>query len=177
MVKEGFDPEVLRLAERPSQRFFASVTNLMTGALIGLLALHTLGVKNVPGFYYFAEFPDQIAALIGLVIGLFGLSICFIAQKAMGAAWRVGIDREAATELVDRGLFAYCRNPTYLGLFLVCIATLWIFPTMAFLLWVVLFLFMLEFQVRLEEEHLLERHGEVYRDYSRRVKRYIPGVY
>jgi protein-S-isoprenylcysteine O-methyltransferase Ste14 len=65
--------------------------------------------NNVPLFSLFSI----------LIIGCLGLSICFIAQKTMGAAWRVGIDKKAQTNLVDSGIFLYCRNPTYLGLFLV----------------------------------------------------------
>jgi protein-S-isoprenylcysteine O-methyltransferase Ste14 len=48
---------------------------------------------------------------------------------------------------------------------------------MSFLIWVVSFALMLEFQVRLEEEYLLEKHGEVYINYCKKVRRYIPWIY
>lgn len=177
MTNEGIDPEILHKDERPSQRFFASVTHIMTVAFIGLLVFHSLGIKNIPGFYYFVEFTDFTTVIIGLIIGCLGISICFVAQKTMGIAWRVGIDKETETNLVNSGIFLYCRNPTYLGLFLVCIATLFIFPTMSFLIWTVVFALMLEFQVRLEEEYLFEKHGEMYSNYYKKVKRYIPWIY
>ncbi|NOX33198.1 MAG: isoprenylcysteine carboxylmethyltransferase family protein [Deltaproteobacteria bacterium] len=177
MENEGFDPEVLEKDERPSQRLFASVSNVMTVVLVGLLVFHSLGIKNIPGFYYFYELRDIITVIIGLFMGCFGLSICLLAQKTMGVAWRVGIDKEAETNLVDNGIFSYCRNPTYSGLFLVCISTLFIFPTMLFLIWAVSFLLLIEFQVRLEEEYLFEKHGEAYCNYYKKVKRYIPWVF
>ena len=177
MKTKGIDPEVLSKDDRPSQRFFASFVKLMTVTLILLLILHSVGIKNIPGFYYIFEFSDALTAIIGLVIGISGLSVCLVAQKTMGVQWRVGIDRGTKTKLVTNGIFQFCRNPTYLGLYLICIATLFIFPTMSFLLWAVSFALVLESQVRLEEEYLLEKHGEIYRNYCKKVKRYIPWLY
>ena len=173
----GIDPEILYKDERPSQHLFSIVANILTIILIGLLVSHSIGIKDIPGFYYIIKLPDVLTAIIGLTIGILGLSICFIAQKTMGASWRVGIDKDAETNLVANGIYLYSRNPTYLGLFLVCAATFFIFPTMSFLIWVVIFILILEFQVRLEEEYLSEKHGEAYSDYCKDIKRYIPWIY
>ncbi len=173
----GIDPNILSKDNRPSQRFISRIANLLTLIVIGLILAHAMGTRDIPGFYYLAELSDSLSVIIGGALGTLGLSICGIAQKTMGAAWRVGIDTGTETHLVDYGVFSHCRNPTYLGLFLVCVAILFAFPTMAFLIWVVAFVLMLEFQVRMEEEHLLEIHGEAYGRYCRKVKRYIPWIY
>ncbi len=48
---------------------------------------------------------------------------------------------------------------------------------MSILIWVVSFYLLIEFQVRLEEEHLIEVHGLKYTEYCSKVKRYIPWIY
>jgi protein-S-isoprenylcysteine O-methyltransferase Ste14 len=94
----------------------------------------------------------------------------------MGRSWRVGIDRKR-TELITTGVFKKIRNPTYSGLFLICLGTLMIFHNMLILLWVVTFYISIEFQVRMEEEHLMETHGQAYIDYLKTTKRYFPYLY
>ena len=175
--QEGFDPEILKRDKRPSQRFFASIANILTIALVGLTGIHTWGLKNISGFYYLFEIKDSTTIIIALLIGGSGLSLCMVAQRTMGAAWRVGIDKETRTNLIDIGVFSYCRNPTYSGLFLVCLATFLIFPTMSFIIWIITFYLIIELQVRLEEEHLSEIHGVKYSKYCSKVKRYIPWIY
>lgn len=79
--------------------------------------------------------------------------------------------------IVAQGIYRWMRNPMYLG-HLVFLAGL------ALLLgsWIALAVFafhMAWFDARAQEDerHLAERFGEPYRDYARRVKRWIPGVY
>ncbi len=91
--QEGFDPEVLKRDNRPSQRLFASFLNIITITLIGLAGIHTWGVKNIPGLYYLFEIKDSTTIIVGLLVGGLGLSLCLLAQATMGAAWRVGIDK------------------------------------------------------------------------------------
>lgn len=79
--------------------------------------------------------------------------------------------------IVDRGIYHWVRNPMYLGhmIFLLGVALAlgsWI-AAVVFALHVVWF----DRRAREDERHLSERFGEPYRDYCRRVKRWIPGVY
>ena len=79
--------------------------------------------------------------------------------------------------IVEQGIYRWVRNPMYLGhlIFFAGIALLlgsWI-AALVFAFHVAWF----ERRVREDEGHLAERFGEPYRDYCRRVKRWIPGVY
>ena len=78
---------------------------------------------------------------------------------------------------IELGMFQKIRNPTYSGLFLICAGTLMIFPTMAFLVWVIIFCIAIEFQVRVEEKFLTDTYGEQYTRYHQTTKRYIPFLY
>ena len=79
--------------------------------------------------------------------------------------------------IVDTGIYRWVRNPMYLGhmIFFLGLAILlesWIAAAVlgAHLPWY-------EARAREDERHLAERFGEPYRDYCRREKRWIPGLY
>jgi protein-S-isoprenylcysteine O-methyltransferase Ste14 len=57
---------------------------------------------------------DGIAGA-GLVLLLFALAWVLIAQQNMQKSWRIGIDEDVKTELIQRGLFKFSRNPIFLG--------------------------------------------------------------
>jgi protein-S-isoprenylcysteine O-methyltransferase Ste14 len=112
---------------------------------------------------------------LGLGLAACGVVGVAIAQRQMGASFRIGID-DAETALVQSGLFAWVRNPIFsallvllAGMFLAvpCVWTLGIWLAAAVTV---------ARQVRLEERHLLTQHGDEYRGYAARVGRFVPGV-
>jgi protein-S-isoprenylcysteine O-methyltransferase Ste14 len=91
----------------------------------------------------------------------------------MSDSWRIGIDYDEKTELVDKGIFAISRNPVFLGVVVFYIGIFLILPnTLSFTL-VVVILITVQVQVRLEEVYLLETHGEAYQAYKNSVRRWI----
>lgn len=111
------------------------------------------------------------------IVGLVLLAISFIwtliAQVQMSDSWRIGIDYEEKTKLVDNGVFALSRNPVFLGVVVFYIGIFLILPnTLSFTLVAVMFL-TVQVQVRLEEEYLLETHGDAYQAYKKKVRRWI----
>ena len=171
------DPDVIYNDSRPSQKFFAKLSRLMSVSIVLLIVFHSAGVKDKFGFYPIEFLDNDTANIIGFVLGLSGLLLCWRAQKEMGDSWRVGIDRPNKTKLVTSGVFQKVRNPTYSGLFLICAGAFSIFPTISFMVWAIVFYISIEFQVRIEEEFLTESHGEQYTQYYRTTKRYIPYLY
>lgn len=99
--------------------------------------------------------------------------IIAIAQLQMGASWRVGVPKEGPGELVSRGLFAWSRNPIFVGLLTALLALLFWSPTVlsAAVLagaWTLTLV-----QVRIEEEALRETHGDRYERYATQVGRWF----
>jgi protein-S-isoprenylcysteine O-methyltransferase Ste14 len=176
-AETGIDPEVIYSDQRPTQHYFARMARLMTVVLLLLIFLHAGGIRKIPGFYRLEFFDMWVYDGIGFVLGLLGLLMCWVAQRTMGAAWRVGIDQQTRTPLITTGVFAYIRNPTYSGLLLLCLGAWIILPSFSLLTWCLVFFVMFEFQVRTEEEFLMQQHGEEYADYCTKTKRYIPFVY
>ena len=111
-----------------------------------------------------------ITGLVFLVAALFWV---LIAQAQMGDSWRIGIDTEVKTTLVQHGVFALSRNPIFLGMQFMLLGLLLVLPNAVTLTTCVLGVALIQIQVRLEEAHLTQRHGEEYRAYQRRVRRWL----
>jgi protein-S-isoprenylcysteine O-methyltransferase Ste14 len=80
-----------------------------------------------------------------------------------------------ANTLVQGGVFSHCRNPLYLGNFLILIGLAIVHNGWAmYLLALPFFVFAYSALVRSEEEYLAERFGEAYHAYAARVPRWWP---
>lgn len=123
------------------------------------------------------ELDTTAAHFAGFVLCTVGIIGTFAAQMAMGASWRIGVDPGERTELVTGGVFGLCRNPIYSFMIIAWVGFALLVPTWVVLVGGVLLIVGLQIQVRLvEEPHLLRTSGEPYRDYARRVGRFLPGL-
>ena len=173
----GTDPEVLARAEGPIQAYFARLVRLLKVLVVVLIGLHAVAPPTWPPLTRLALLDPLAFDVAGLALGLVGLLLCRVAQVTMGASWRVGIDAAVRTPLVTTGIYRWIRNPTYLGLYFVHLGLWLIWPTCSVAAYVTLFFVVMELQVRCEEEHLFELHGEAGRQYLARTWRYVPWVY
>lgn len=111
-------------------------------------------------------------AYSGAALMLLALFITLIAQYQMANAWRIGIDTENPTPLVQKGLFAYSRNPIFTAM----LAAVWgMFMVAPQLISLALFLFsyvLIQLQIRLEEAWLEQQHGEAFSQYKRKTARF-----
>jgi protein-S-isoprenylcysteine O-methyltransferase Ste14 len=175
--KEGVDPNVIFKATTPIQKYFGHLERIMT-IIIGLLIiLNFFNIKSTLFESQLVALNGTNADVIGFMIGIIGLTICRIAQVTIGKSWRVGIDESAKPGLITNGIYKYIRNPTYTGMYCLCIGVLLINPTILFSYWVLVFFIVMEFQVRCEEEYLERNYGRDYLDYCKTTKRYLPFVY
>ncbi len=123
------------------------------------------------------ELDTTVAHVAGLLLCGIGIAGTFLAQMAMGASWRIGVDESERTELVTGGVFALCRNPIYTFMLVAWVGFALLVPTWVALAAGVLLVTGIELQVRLvEEPHLLRAHGEPYRAWASRVGRFLPGL-
>src|SRR5262245_46382830 len=77
--------------------------------------------------------------------------------------------------LIDQGPYSICRNPLYVGSFLMGLRSALV-PESAFFAMAIVLVIMIYVSgtVRAEERALLAQHGELYADYLRRVPRFWP---
>ena len=173
----GHDPEVMFRDQRATQQYFSSLSRVMTIIFVVLIFAFMSGLKKMPGLIPIDFLTNPVIDLVGFVVGISGLLLCYQAQKTMGNSWRVGIDEQQPTVLITNGIYRFVRNPTYSGLFLLCFGSWLIIATMSLLVWCLILFIMIEFQVRLEEEYLLKLHGEKFKAYCQSTKRYLPCFY
>jgi len=110
---------------------------------------------------------------IGVAFVIFSLVWTTIAQAQMGEAWRIGIDAEHRTPLVQKGIFRISRNPIYIGVVITLSGVFLIIPNALTLLILIVDLVLIGVQVRLEEEHVGEMYPREYAEYCQRVRRWL----
>lgn len=109
----------------------------------------------------------------GVAFGVFSSVWTIIVQAQMGEAWRIGIDTEHRTPLVQKGIFRISRNPLYIGVVITLAGLFLIIPNALTLLILIVDLVVIGVQVRLEEEHLGEMHPREYAEYCQHVRRWL----
>ncbi|MGI8639689.1 MAG: methyltransferase family protein [Pyrinomonadaceae bacterium] len=131
----------------------------------------------VPGIYSFLLpvfwLEYQTVQFIG--IGLLALSLGWtvLAQIQMGNSWRIGIDEQKPTALVQTGLFRFSRNPIFLGMLVTLTGIFLTIPNALTLPFLALGYVLIQIQVRLEEEFLTNSCGEEYTAYHQQVRRWL----
>ncbi len=110
-------------------------------------------------------------ALAALGIGLGGAGVIAF-RKAQTTVNPVRPHQ--ASCIVSHGVFAYTRNPMYLGLFLVLLGwALFLANPLPFAMLPLFIAYMTRFQIIPEERHLQEKFGAPYTTYLQSVRRWL----
>lgn len=88
------------------------------------------------------------------------------------------IDREVKNnKLVTTGIYAYVRHPIYAAFFYIAIGLILITQNIIlFILPVIYWVFLTVAMIKTEEKWLIDKFGNDYIDYSKKVNRFIPKV-
>ena len=112
--------------------------------------------------------------VLGCILGILGVGVFVISILTMRDSWRAGVPNDEKTELVTSGIYAYSRNPAFLGFDLIYLSILFIFFNWGLLVITVLTVVMFHLQiVKVEEDFLIKTFGEEYLEYRKKVCRYI----
>jgi len=140
------------------------IAGLSFAASIALLFLASLNaakgaVSNLP--------------LLAAILALLGSAIVLLAQKQMGLAWRIGVREGDAPQFISHGLFRFSRNPIFVGMMLIGLAS-----AIASGLWwawggLAVFVGSCIAQVSYEEVHLERSFGKPYREFKTMVPRWL----
>lgn len=142
----------------------------------GTWAMITLFIIGGKPYYYIMPIPYLDLEWLrwgGAGLAVLSLVWVSIAQYHMGKSWRIGIDRKNESELVTHGIFAWSRNPIFLGVVVAYLGTFLMLPNLISCVLAVTTWIILNIQVRLEEAFLTETHGQEYNDYKSKVRRWI----
>lgn len=139
---------------------------ILAATLAGSVALEALWPLALPA-------PD-LARPVGVLVLVASIVIAALALREMIAAGTSPDVRKPAERLVTTGVFAWSRNPIYLGMVLLCLGFALIAGSPWLLLLTVGFAVVLRKGVIDAEEIYLERKfGAEYSSYKARVRRWI----
>ena len=84
------------------------------------------------------------------------------------------IQFEDVNKLVTSGIFKYSRNPMYLGMLMIVLSTSIFYLNIYSILTPLLFMLWInKFQIKREEEFLIEKFGDEYLSYKKKTRRWI----
>ncbi len=117
-------------------------------------------------------FPAN-ARFTGFLLGLLGDGIFLTSVLTMRDSWRAGIPDRDKTELITSGIYAYSRNPAFLGFDLMYIGTFLLLGNWLTGLCSAFAILTLHLQILQEERFLEAAFGEPYRRYRTQTARYL----
>lgn len=109
----------------------------------------------------------------GSALMAIGALVVFVAQRQMGAAWRVGVRAGDAPLFVTAGLFRFSRNPIFVGMIAMAVGAALALSTPWGWLAAAAFALACHVQVRIEEAHLARQFGAAYDDFRAKVPRWL----
>lgn len=127
--------------------------------------------RAIPAAYAIAAtFPLELA---GIVLGVTGLGITYSGIVTFRRARTAVYPNRPASRVVDHGVYAYTRNPMYLGLILLYVGGGLLLPSLGALLMLPVVLVLLHrLVIAREERHLQAAFPEEYGAYRARVRRW-----
>jgi len=120
-----------------------------------------------------AVLTERAALIVGLA--LLGATIILGAASLSGMrdSWRVGVQENQRTELIEKGIYRFSRNPYFLSYLIMFAAYSILFQNAILLGLSVVGFVLIHSMVLTEERHLAAVHGDAYHRYRERVPRYL----
>ncbi|MEJ7138753.1 methyltransferase family protein [Amphibiibacter pelophylacis] len=142
------------------------IVALLLALLMGWLAGWATGFFVLPHWTAWLAVP---VLCVGLVFDVFGI-IQFIRNKTTINP----LSPQKSSVLVTHGIYRITRNPMYVGMALTLTAWALYLQSIPALIGPVIFAsYITRFQIKPEEDHLLQIFGEPYRNYLQEVRRWL----
>jgi protein-S-isoprenylcysteine O-methyltransferase Ste14 len=145
---------------------------LMGLALIILIIVIPIGIIFF-GLPWYLSFINYYGTILGVILVVIGIIINSVAIMNQGYKYSDNTT-ENINKLVTTGIYAYTRNPMYLGQAIIVIGLFIVFPFTILLIPVFLFIFALYSRAKTEEKELYGKFGEEYMEYKGEVSFLIP---
>lgn len=140
-------------------------------AFICALAMWLLSTRFTQ-FEFSFSFQQEVAiaiCLIGIMIDLVSVGL-FAKLKTTVSPF----SPNKTDKLVTSGMYQFTRNPMYLGMgFILTGLGLWLGNIASFIMVPIFIWFVTQLQIIPEEEILLEKFGDEYSNYMKRVRRWV----
>lgn len=131
-----------------------------------------LGLFEAPfGTFSLLKRTSALAVAAALLVAniLIGIS----SLTGLRDSWRVGVLEDQRTDLIEKGIYGFSRNPYFLSYLIMFLAYTVLLQNIILLVLSPVGFAMIHLMVLKEEKYLTALHGEKYRQYRKRVPRYI----
>lgn len=118
-------------------------------------------------------FDSEAVRWVGVALCVAGLTLLAWSLVSFGQSFRVGIDTERPDKLITTGIFAFSRNPIYVGFALILLGQFLISSTWLLLAYLLAGYWLFHRQVLREEQFLSNYYGDSFENYRQRVRRYL----
>ena len=149
-----------------------TITLLMGLVLIILIIIIPIGMIFF-GLPWYLSFNNAYETILGVILVILGVIINYIA--IMNLEYKYSDNNTGNNDkLITTGIYAYTRNPMYLGQAIIVVGLFIIYPLTILLIPLVLFLFALYSRANNEEKELYEKFKGEYVQYRADVSFLIP---
>ena len=131
-----------------------------------------VGVLNL----IFSPSRIPVTQWIMILIGALLVVIAIILYKLSYKVAIIDTKKGGSSELITRGIYAHIRHPHYLGGIVWALSFTFFFRSYWVLLVWIISLPMFYYLARSEEKKLIEKFGEDYLDYKKRVGMFLPRI-
>lgn len=140
-----------------------------------LMAIATFGIVPVQFVSILLDWTHLSAntRFSGFLMGVTGDLIFLAAVISMKDSWRAGIPLQDRTEIVTTGIYAFSRNPAFLGFDLMYLGICLMYCNLFTCLFTAFAVIMLHLQILQEESYLSKTFGNPYLLYKKQVFRYL----
>jgi len=171
-ILKGYFRDIREAVEKGN---FSDVAILIAGGIIffSSVLVTTLDFVTIQRMVY----RFDLVSLTGLILLPIGSALRVQARRTLGRYFSPVVRILPDHELIRHGIYKHIRHPGYLGELLIYFSIPLIFHSLyGFLVMVSLIPFIL-YRIRIEEQMLIEKFGDEYRDYMRNSKKLIPYLY
>lgn len=124
------------------------------------------------------KWAEGLLGMLAIAIAVVSVGFSFVAVRTLGKQWALVARVTEGHELITRGPYAVVRNPIYLAMLGMLLATgVAVSRWQAIVAAVIFFLLGTALRVRAEEKLLRGTFGETFADYTRRVPALLPKIF
>ncbi|WP_461587959.1 methyltransferase family protein [Winogradskyella sp.] len=111
---------------------------------------------------------SNLMVIAGLFLVIFGRIFSHIYLSKINA-----IKANMLTDFISTGIFKYSRNPGLIGLYISFLGFFMIKPSILYSICFVIYIIHMHFKILLEEDYLMNLHGDKYLSYKKKIRRYL----
>jgi protein-S-isoprenylcysteine O-methyltransferase Ste14 len=169
LKKQNIRGNILGRGKKPKDKLVIEIILRLFTFLIVPIQFGSVMFSN---YFYNLSF-SPVLHIIGLVLLLSGNLFFLSAIITMRNNWRAGYNYEQDTQLVTGGIYKISRNPAFVGFDLLYFGGAIAYPNIINLVFTFVVAILLHIQILGEEKFLVDKFGETYLEYKRRVRRYL----